>query len=169
MSHELARRIVDALHDERRLYRVNVSTAGSRVANDPLPETASEDHEETGSPGIPWLRPPFLYELYAQPPRRRGAGGRRYLSKDEQRYMAYRFAESESCRAISDAVWIPEGTVRSFRRRVLENAGLLLDCEFVMRVQLGDERSTRRWFCRYCGALLTSSVKAGRHALDHLR
>jgi hypothetical protein len=55
-----------------------------QVANDTSSEVADEDHEKADSLRIPWVPPPLLYELYAQPPVRRSAEARRYLKQGRE-------------------------------------------------------------------------------------
>lgn len=144
------------------------------MANEDSEVDPVSDHE-TDSDAVPSgtyppLLPPMLFELHGTASKRPTDERRRYLSKAEKRFIAYRLAEGDTCRAIGLAMGVSEATVRSFKRRLLSDAGILLDCGFSVPVNIALNRKDKlRWFCRYCRDLRKTPMGAGRHAIEHLR
>lgn len=148
-----------------RNHAIDEPTHSSEVTNGVDTKNGRRGREPT----IDRPLPPFLYQLYSAPPARRTAAPRRYLSWDEKRYIAYRITEGESCAVIGSDMGIPEATVRSFSRRIKNDAGLLLDCGFSVLVEAHQSPSTSFWLCRYCGDTRATSMGAGSHAIEHVR
>ena len=107
-------------------------------------------------------------EFKSSPPKAlKGREGGVRLSNSVIRYILWAKCEGLGANISSTAVGAHEGTVEHWLTKARNDAGIFLDCRFVHKVKLGQNKNQNRWWCRFCGAIYKSPGPAAGHAQAH--